>query len=368
MRTSRADCLWMCALMLAGVLLTGCGSQPVQVDPAVARYSIAALLPAAVSDREGWAEDIRAAFEALEIKPTAQNICAVVAVTQQESTFVVNPVVPGLADIARREIDSRASRVHIPPLLVRSALQLRSSNGQSFADRLRRVKTEQELSDIFEDMIGLVPLGGRLFAGLNPVRTGGPMQVSIAFAAAHAAQHDYPYSRDPDVRQEVFTRRGGMYFGIAHLLDYPVPYDRMLFRFADFNAGHYASRNAAFQNAVAIVSKVKLALDGDLVLYGSSEPSRTEQAIRKMDGLELSHDEIRHALEQGKEESFERTPLYRRVFELADAAAADPVPRALVPRIRLQSAKITRNLTTEWFANRVDQRYRACLARGSTAT
>jgi hypothetical protein len=39
-----------------------------------------------------------------------------------------------------------------------------------------------------------------------------------------------------------------------------------------------------------------------------------------------------------------------------------------MPRIRLQSAKITRKLTTEWFANRVDQRYRACLARGSAVT
>ena len=37
-----------------------------------------------------------------------------------------------------------------------------------------------------------------------------------------------------------------------------------------------------------------------------------------------------------------------------------------MPRIRLESPKITRKLTTEWFANRVNTRYRSCLARGAS--
>ncbi|MEO7430641.1 MAG: DUF1615 family protein [Dokdonella sp.] len=34
-----------------------------------------------------------------------------------------------------------------------------------------------------------------------------------------------------------------------------------------------------------------------------------------------------------------------------------------MPQIRLKSPKITRKLTTQWYANSVDQRYRRCLMR-----
>jgi hypothetical protein len=351
------------SLVLAGIaLLSACTNPELRappIDPDVARAEIAKRLPPKVANRDGWAIDIFAAFEALSIRPTSENICAAVAVAEQESTLQVDPQVAGLPAIAQREIENRATRYHIPMLAVNAALALTSPTGTTYRERLDKVKTEKELNDIFADFINMVPLGGRMFGSLNPVHTAGPMQVSIAYAEHHANEKRYPYPVATTVRNEVFTRRGGMYFGIAHLLDYPADY-----RFADFNAGHYASRNAGFQNAVSILTKTPLALDGDLLLRGSSDPSKTELATRKLaDKLDMNDAAIRRDLEHGDQDDFADTKLYKRVFDLADKGRKASLPRAVVPKIRLNSPKITRKLTTEWFARRVDERYERCLAR-----
>ncbi|MCE0464576.1 DUF1615 domain-containing protein [Pseudomonas uvaldensis] len=347
--------------------LAGCGSRQAQEperQPAQVKAQIVQLLPARTVDREGWATDIYVAFAAQQIPPTTQNICSVLAVTEQESTFQADPTVPGLGRIARQEIDRRAAKLHIPNVLVSGALQVRSPNGKSYADRLNGARSEKELSGIFDDFIGMVPLGKTLFDGFNPVHTGGPMQVSIAFAQANA--RNYPYTVDGSIRREVFSRRGGMYFGIAHLLGYPVSYTEPLYRFADFNAGWYASRNAAFQHAVSRASGITLALDGDLIRHDSIMPGSTELAVRTLGkSLGMRNPTIRDQLELGDTLAFEDSKLYKRVFELAEKAEGKPLPRAVLPGIVLKSPKITRKLTTAWFAKRVDERYQRCVSRSS---
>jgi hypothetical protein len=227
---------------------------------------------------------------------------------------------------------------------------------------LRHVRTERELSRIYEDLIASVPLGKRLFADFNPVETGGPMQVNITFAEENAG--DYPYPIASSVRDEVFTRRGGLYFGIMRLLGYETPYTRKVYRFADYNAGRYASRNAAFQDAVSIATGIPLARDGDLLAPGApfDRPGETERAVRTMSKeLDMDARSIRKALERSDRLDFDDTPLYARTYALADARAGKPLPRAMIPSIRLDSPKITRKLTTAWFATRVDARYQRCM-------
>jgi hypothetical protein len=348
------------------LLLAACATRPNQqeprLSPAQIRAEIMRRLPIDAPDRSGWATDIQTAFSTQRIATNPENICAVLAVIAQESGFHADPGVPDLPRIAREEIDRRAAAHHVPEFLVDAALKIRSPDGRSYSDRLRRVRTEHELSRIYEDLIASVPLGKRLFADFNPVETGGPMQVNIAFAEANA--QDYPYPVASSIRDEVFTRRGGLYFGIMRLLDYETPYRRKVYRFADYNAGRYSSRNAAFQNAVSIVTGIPLALDGDLLSPGAplDRPGQTERAVRTL-GNDWGMDArtIRKALERSDRLDFDETPLYARVYELANARTGKPLPRAMIPTIRLDSPKITRKLTTAWFAERVDARYQQCM-------
>jgi len=335
--------------------------------PESIQADIQALIPARVAQRAAWAVDLQLVFAGLDLPPTTENVCAVLAVTEQESTFNADPPVPNLAKVAREELLRRAGAVGVPELAVNLALQLHSPDGRTYDERLREVKTERELSLMYEQFIDEVPLGKRLFANWNPVRTGGPMQVSIAFAEEHVKSRPYPFPAMESVRHEVFTRRGGLYFGTAHLLGYSTAAygPAMIYRFADFNAGRYASRNAAFQQALAVASGRSLDIDGDLFVSESAPPSQTEIAARSL-GPDIGIDDraIRRELERSHGEDFDRSPLLAKVFALAEARSGRAQPRAVLPRIVLKSPKITRRLTTEWFARRVDERYRRCLGGG----
>ena len=361
---------WCGAGAVALLVLGGCASGPTEpgpqgpvLSPEQAREVIDESLPKGVSDRRGWVNDIYAGFTVQGLEVSRPNVCAVVAVIEQESNFHVNPVVPGLGSKAWKEIDGRAERAGVPRMLVHAALELRSPTGRTYSQRIDAARTEKDLSDLFEDFIGAVPLGKKLFADYNPVRTRGPMQVNVAFAEAYASQRPYPYPVTGTIADEVFTRRGSLYFGIAHLFAYQPPYDDYVYRFADFNAGQFASRNAAFQNAVSRASGIALITDGALLSH-ESNVSSTELALRALAGrLDLSEGEIHRALEQGKTKDFERTPLYQRVFTLAERVAKRPLPRALVPTIKLHGPKISRNLTTSWYAHRVDGRFDRCMGK-----
>ncbi len=333
--------------------------------PADMKSRIVTFLPRNVVDKPGWANDVVTALTSQGLTVSDHNVCTVLAVAEQEATYQADPVVPGLGKIAWKEINARAGKLLIPEFVVRTALSIKSPTGKTYAERIDKLRTEREMSEIFEDMIGEVPMGKQLFGNMNPVRTGGPMQVSVAFAEANT--RGYPYPVKDSIRHEVFTRRGGIWFGTKHIFGYPADYPDTLYRFADFNAGWYASRNAAFQAAVSRLSGKNLALDGDLIRYDSDLPGKTELAVHAIAGqLSMSKQAIHQSLKLGDTAEFGQSDLYHRVFTLADQKAGKRLPRAILPGIQLKSPKITRNLTTAWFAKRVDEREQRCVQKMAT--
>jgi len=118
---------------------------------------------------------------------------------------------------------------------------------------------------------------------------------------------------------------------------------------------------------VAIASGKKLVRDGDLLTPGASmdRPGATEAALRSIDMLlGMDATAIRADLKRGNTAGFAESALHRAVFAIADRkGSGKPVPRARVPDIALESPKITRKLTTAWFAGRVEARWKACMAR-----
>ena len=333
-------------------------------DEAQGRALLQQLLPTGINDRNGWRNDILGAFTGLKIPYEAQYFCAAMAIIEQESSWQSDPGVPGLGKIVWKEIEKRADKYHLPMVAIRLALLKPSPDGRSYKERIDGLKTEKQMNALFEDMMKDAAKLGLPVDMKNPIRTGGPMQVSVDFAEGHIRVWPYPYSYKGSIRQEVFSRRGGLYFGIANLLHYRVNYPQMIYRFADFNAGRYSSRNAAFQAALALLSKKKMVLDGDLLTYGSDQTSTTQQRLLKLaPKLGLSATAIERDLQLEKTEAFGQTPLFRRVFELASQQAGRTLPQQVMPQIQLVSPKITRKLTTEWFAKRVDGRFQQCMGR-----
>ncbi|MDB5801672.1 MAG: hypothetical protein JWL63_2611 [Rhodocyclales bacterium] len=324
-------------------------------------------MPARLTDASGWAADITNALGVLRIPLSPENVCSVLAIIEQESSFNADPEVPNLPRIITREIDARRERYSIPQFVVDQGLQRKSRDGRTYATRISVLHTESDVSRLYEDMFSELPDVAAVYQPRNPINTAGAMQVNVAFAEEHAHAKPYPYGRNVSVRHETFSRRGGLYFGVAMLLDYAAPYPTPLYRFADYNAGRFSSRNAAFQNALARLSNTPLVADGDLLIYQdgavSMMPSLTQRALTALaPKLGMAPGDIRRDLMLEKTEQFMSTLLWRRFFALADATGQPP-PRFAMPQIAVHSPKFNRTLTTSGYATQVDGRFANCMAR-----
>jgi len=365
------------AAMFAGQALPVCADA----------FDIARLIrnerPAA-KDAAGWASDMRAAFDDIGIPPTRENVCAGIAIISQESGFSANPAVPDLGRISEASLRARLGAIPVLGATVLAYLERTPQPEGSFMDRIRAARTERDLDLVYRalvdelasrtDLKWIVESGvlNRFIEQRNDISTIGSMQVSVAFALKTARQQRWTPMTLQDsyrVRDELYTRRGGMRYGLLQLLGYDTGYDRKVYRFADYNAGRYASRNAAFQLAVSEVGGVTLARDGDLLAYGANgkpaaTPGNTEKALRhiaRTQGLGLSSEELRRDLLREKKADFATTRLFGAIRDLYQKKTGKLPPFAAIPDIALKSEKISSRMTTRIFAERVNGRYRRCM-------
>lgn len=368
---------------LALLLLVSCAHETTTTTtdtPATfSRAEVAARLPVKLVDKEGWADDILAAIVMTKKAPTAERVCAVVAVIEQESGFQADPVVPELPAIVRRGLQEKLEPLGPLAEPAKDAVLEMKAPGstQTFNARIDKLRTERDLDRLFRDVatavqsdspggFGLAQAMTMVFRGgdvsdLNPVTTAGSMQVKVDFAKTLNEDLD-----DTAVRELLYTRGGGVRAGTARLIGYGASYDDIAFRFADYNAGRYSSRNAAFQQMVDDLTGITLDHDGDLMVYdkkgrAKDADSNTMKALLTFGAShDLSSWTIHRDVKKEKQEDFESTDTWKAVRAAWTTKTKKPPPYAQLPEVSLSSPKMAKPRTTTWFANAVKQRYLRC--------
>lgn len=383
---------WALLCLVAACAPRGAGTPEPTVPPSprLSVQQVTRLIPTHVKEKEGWARDVLAALEAEDVPPSPVAVCSVLAIIEQESGYKADPAVPNLSRMVRAKLEEHADT--LGPLGHKALASVLSGKApgqkRTFDERLRAVQTERDLDKLFRDMLAFyeaeypttyatMNLASALFSSrrledLNPVTTAGSMQVSVRYAVEKAGEDADPVK----VRDALYTRAGGVRYGTARLLGFEAAYPQPLFRFADYNAGVYASRNAALQAQVSQLTGVSLVLDGDLQLYDKngepkSQDSKSLTALltfRRTLAPDLSERQVRRDVKKEKEESFESTETFRAVKRVfANQTGQSPV-YAQLPQVTLQSPKLKGERTTAWFARSVDARFQKCQGRYRDST
>ncbi|MDY7225770.1 DUF1615 family protein [Hyalangium rubrum] len=380
-------------LFLAGALLalTTCSRGVRGPDtqtpppPRLTPAEVARLIPSHVEDRQGWAKDVLAALEEQRVYPSVEPVCQVLAVIEQESGFQANPVVKDLPRIVRKRLDTYAEKLGVVGRKALQALLEHRAPGESrsFGARLKAVRTERDLDRLFREILKAyeeqypavytaADLASELarskgLADLNPITTAGSMQVSVRYAVEQSDE-DRP---EAEVREELYTRAGGVRHGTSRLLGYTAHYAQPLHRFADYNAGFYASRNAALQAQVSHLTGLPLALDGDLLLYNDEgeprdEDSRTLKALlafRTRHAPKVSERQVRRDARKEKQGDFEETETWRAIKQAYERSTGKTPEYSRLPEVAIRSPKMSQDRTTAWFARSVDRRFQRCLGQ-----
>ncbi|ELA08870.1 hypothetical protein MOMA_00620 [Moraxella macacae 0408225] len=380
-------------LVLGCFLLTGCDKikDLIQTKPSIPTYTatqIAKFMPNRNQDKQAWATDIEAIFNTLDIERNANNVCSVIAVIDQESNFQADPPVKNLGKTSLNALNEKLDEKlgKNLALFFRNMLKQQPSVDNSFEKQILAVKTEQQLDKIYHQMFqyfsekyyaGTITqfsklVGSDIVEKLDPITTLGSMQVHINYARDNRRDK----GDNQSLRQDLYSQYGGLYYGIHRLMHYKADYQNPLYRFADYNAGMYSSRNAGFQKMLSELSQHNLDFDGDLLIYKSganisnalSQSEKALQAMAEQGFLQLTPRQIRNDLTKEKSQKFADTEIYHTIGSLYKMKTGkDPIGE-MMPEVVISGVKLSKDYNTKWYANNVKRRYQACLKRIETNT
>ena len=381
------------SVLALSISLSACGNGSwwSKDEPTMEAEQIKKAIPPRVNERQSWANDIYDISDQLGIPTTKENVCTIVAVVDQESNFVADPHVPGLGEKAVKEVQDRLEEKFKDKLgdgiggtvagYFQDVLKNQPSPEDNYLSQMRRVQTERELDELYREIFdymskhyhvsaltGAAKLVGQdIGEKLNPITTLGSMQVHIGYAKDHKRQG----GNIAELRTDMYTQYGGLYYGIHRLMMYPAEYDKPIYRFADYNSGRYSSRNAAFQSMLNDLTPAELGLDGDLLLYskdGSPRAAKSQSetaliAVFAENNVIATPRQIRSDLKKEKDEDFEGTLTYKAVKKLYQEKTGKEPFYAMMPEVVISGPKLSRDYNTNWFATRVDGRYQTCMRR-----
>ncbi|WP_288689254.1 DUF1615 domain-containing protein [uncultured Acinetobacter sp.] len=390
---SATFCFKSMSVLALSISLSACGNGSwwSKDEPTMEAEQIKKAIPPRVNERQSWANDIYDISDQLGIPTTKENVCTIVAVVDQESNFVADPHVPGLGEKAVKEVQDRLEEKFKDKLgdgiggtvagYFQDVLKNQPSPEDNYLSQMRRVQTERELDELYREIFdymskhyhvsaltGAAKLVGQdIGEKLNPITTLGSMQVHIGYAKDHKRQG----GNIAELRTDMYTQYGGLYYGIHRLMMYPAEYDKPIYRFADYNSGRYSSRNAAFQSMLNDLTPAELSLDGDLLLYskdGSPRAAKSQSetaliAVFAENNVIATPRQIRSDLKKEKDENFEGTLTYKAVKKLYQEKTGKEPFYAMMPEVVISGPKLSRDYNTNWFATRVDGRYQTCMRR-----
>lgn len=300
-------------------------------------------------DAAPWLEALNMAFHRLGIPCSNEGFLLLALTTiQLESGVRADPPLVN-ADLEAL-FDYKLQEIRQGNLLAEKVLD-RARFDDALRSRLRQdtrrghVKTEGDLGRYVEGELRewvaeymlrefFIPLAVGRFAVQqalsNPVNTIGPMQVNVAKAYRNALGRQEALD-GPSAMQKLLLDPGTalyrgvlegvhqLWIGYAYYGTRMNPEDAVLYTAADYNAGEFSSRNAAFQERVSLLSGHELLLDGDLLLYDGPSPrlkaSNTEAALLTL-GAGLQPDKLRTDLLLEKQNGFDKTKTAGEVCRL----------------------------------------------------